>query len=67
MIKVESPIDPDQARLQGTDRALVRKEMGAAFLSQSAGKKALALDLKTDAGRAAMKWLVATADVFVEN
>jgi len=67
VIKVESPAEPDQARFQGADRALVRKEMGAAFLSQSAGKKALALDLKTDAGRDALKRLAATADVFVEN
>lgn len=67
VIKVESPNEPDQARFQGADRDLVRKEMGAAFLSQSAGKKALALDLKTEAGRDAMKRLAATADVFVEN
>lgn len=67
VIKVENPADPDQARFQGSDRALVRKEMGSAFLSQSAGKKALALDLKTAAGRDALKRLVATADVFVEN
>lgn len=67
VIKVECPNDPDQARFQGTDRDLVRKEMGSAFLSQSAGKKALALDLKTPAGREALKQLVATADVFVEN
>ncbi|MFN4155831.1 MAG: CaiB/BaiF CoA transferase family protein [Paracoccaceae bacterium] len=67
VIKVESPNDPDQARFQGADRDLVRKDMGAAFLSQSAGKKALALDLKTEAGREALKRLAATADVFVEN
>ncbi|PIV75718.1 MAG: formyl-CoA transferase [Rhodobacteraceae bacterium CG17_big_fil_post_rev_8_21_14_2_50_65_11] len=67
VIKLEDPNDPDQARLQGTDRALVRKEMGVAFLSQAAGKKTLALDLKADAGRDALKRLIATADVFVEN
>ncbi|RGP38024.1 CaiB/BaiF CoA transferase family protein [Pseudotabrizicola alkalilacus] len=67
VIKIESPNDPDQARFQGADRDLVRQEMGAAFLSQSAGKKALALDLKTPSGREALKRLAATADVFVEN
>lgn len=67
VIKVEAPDDPDQARFQGTDRKLVAAGMGTAFLGQAAGKKALALDLKTDAGRDAMTRLVATADVFVEN
>ena len=67
VIKVESPHDPDQARFQGSDRDLVKAEMGTAFLSQGAGKKTLALDLKTDAGRDALRRLLATADVFVEN
>jgi crotonobetainyl-CoA:carnitine CoA-transferase CaiB-like acyl-CoA transferase len=67
VIKVESPHDPDQARFQGSDRELVKQAMGTAFLSQSAGKKALALDLKTEGGREALKRLLATSDVFVEN
>ena len=67
VIKVESPADPDQARFQGSDRALIGAGMGTAFLAQGAGKKTLALDLKTEAGRDAMLRLVATADVFVEN
>ncbi|MCG6904965.1 MAG: CoA transferase [Rhodobacter sp.] len=67
VIKVESPSDPDQARFQGSDRGLVGMGMGTAFLSQGAGKKTLALDLKTDGGRDAMLRLLATADVFVEN
>lgn len=67
VIKVESPHDPDQARFQGSDRELVKAAMGTAFLSQSAGKKTLALDLKNDAGREALKRLLATSDVFIEN
>ncbi|GLT10887.1 CoA transferase [Sulfitobacter porphyrae] len=67
VIKVESPGDPDQARFQGSDRDLVRAGMGTAFLAQGAGKSALALDLKTEAGRDALRSLIATADVFVEN
>lgn len=67
VIKVENPNDPDQARFQGSDRSLIKSAMGTSFLAQSAGKKALALDLKTDLGRNALKRLVATADVFVEN
>ncbi len=67
VIKVEAPKEPDQARYNGTDRDLVREGMGTAFLAQAAGKKALALDLKSDAGRDALLRLVETADVFVEN
>ena len=67
VIKVESPDDPDQARLQGSDRALNDIGMGTAFMSQASNKKTLALDLKTEAGKEAMKRLIATADVFVEN
>lgn len=37
------------------------------FLAVNRGKKSVALDLKSDAGRDAFKALVATADVVVEN
>ena len=67
VIKVEAPDDPDQARFQGSDRKLVDAAMGTAFLGQGAGKRTLALDLKTEGGRDAMRRLIATADVFVEN
>ncbi|ETX13372.1 CoA-transferase [Roseivivax halodurans JCM 10272] len=67
VIKVENPSDPDQARFQGTDQDLVRAGMGTSFLAQGAGKRCLALDLKTPAGRDAMVRLAASADVFVEN
>jgi crotonobetainyl-CoA:carnitine CoA-transferase CaiB-like acyl-CoA transferase len=67
VIKVESPSEPDQARSQGSDRRLNGMDMGTAFLAQASNKKALALDLKTEEGREALKRLVATADVFVEN
>ncbi|MFZ7091455.1 CaiB/BaiF CoA transferase family protein [Primorskyibacter sp. 2E233] len=67
VIKLEAPNDPDQARFNGTDRDLVRAAMGTAFLAQGAGKKTLALDLKSEAGRDALLKLAETADVFVEN
>jgi crotonobetainyl-CoA:carnitine CoA-transferase CaiB-like acyl-CoA transferase len=67
VIKVESPAEPDQARSQGSDRSLNDREMGTAFLSQASNKKALSLDLKTSTGVDALKRLIATADVFVEN
>lgn len=67
VIKVESPNDPDQARMQGSDRTLNDIGMGTAFMAQASNKKTLALDLKTAEGREAMKRLISTADVFVEN
>lgn len=67
VIKVESPHNPDQARLQGSDRAMTDRQMGASFLAQGANKQAIALDLKTEAGREALRRLIDTADVFVQN
>ncbi|MGY6566088.1 MAG: CaiB/BaiF CoA transferase family protein [Halomonadaceae bacterium] len=67
VIKVESPSDPDQARLQGSDRKLNDIGMGTAFMSQASNKKAIAIDFKKPEGQEIMKKLLATADVFVEN
>ncbi len=67
VIKVEAPQDPDQARMQGSDRGLSDSRMGTAFMAQASNKKALALDLKTPDGQQALKKLIKTADVFVEN
>ncbi len=67
VIKVEHPDDPDQSRGSGTDKALNRRNMGTAFLTQASNKRSIALDLKTAADRDILKKLVATADVFVEN
>lgn len=67
VIKIESPEEPDQARYQGSDAALNDAGMGTAFLSQASNKKALALNLKTEAGRQVLRQLVQTADVLIEN
>ena len=67
VIKVEHPDEPDQSRGTGTDKALNRAGLGTAFLAQASNKRAITLDLKSEAGREALKRLVATADVFVEN
>ena len=67
VIKVEHPDDPDQSRGTGTDRALNRRHMGTSFLTQGSNKRAITLDLKTEAGREILKRLVAKADVLVEN
>lgn len=67
VIKVEHPDDPDQSRSSGTDRALNRAGMGTSFLTQGSNKRSIALDLKQEAGREALRRLVARADVLVEN
>jgi len=67
VVKVESPKDPDFVRSVGTDPALNDIGMGTQFLTQNAGKRFLALDLKAEAGREVLRRLVATADVFLQN
>jgi len=67
VIKVEPPGDPDQTRGQGPSLDLKQKGMGTWYLSQSADKQCLSLDLKTPAGKEVMKRLIAGADVLVEN
>ena len=67
VIKVEHPDEPDQSRGSGTDKALNRRNMGTAFLTQASNKRSIALDLKQAGDREVLKKLVATADVFVEN
>jgi crotonobetainyl-CoA:carnitine CoA-transferase CaiB-like acyl-CoA transferase len=68
VIKVDDPNEPDQSRESGADHALNRALMGTGFLTQGSNKRAIALDLKTEGGRAALKRLVADwADVLVEN
>ena len=67
VIKIDRPDEPDQVRLQGPDRALNTRTMGTAYLAQGGGKRSLALDLKTEDGRAALLALLRDADVFVQN
>jgi crotonobetainyl-CoA:carnitine CoA-transferase CaiB-like acyl-CoA transferase len=67
VIKIEDPNDPDQTRGTGTDRALNRRLMGTSYLTQASNKRAIALDLKTEAGCGILKRLVERADVLVEN
>ncbi|MFI0424237.1 CoA transferase [Spongiactinospora sp. 9N601] len=70
VIKVESMNRPDSFRLwpstrpDATDGGM---EESPLFESNNAGKLGITLDLKTAEGRAAMRELVATADVLIEN
>jgi formyl-CoA transferase len=65
VIKVEAPEGGDQTRgamgfkLKGSD--------SLGFLNMNRNKRSIAIDLKTDAGRAVFYKLAKTADVIVEN
>jgi len=63
VIKIEEPERGDYAR---SIPPLLDGE-GAVFRSVNRGKKSVALDLKTDAGRAAFLKLAARADIVVES
>ena len=68
VIKVEDPNDPDQSRESGSDMALNKARMGTGFLTQGSNKRSIALNLKTEGGREALKRLARDwADVLVEN
>lgn len=68
VIKVEDPNEPDQSRESGADMALNRQRMGTGFMTQGSNKRSIALNLKTEGGREALKRLVRDwADVIVEN
>ena len=67
VIKVESRDGGDLARQLGADPDLNRAGMGVSFLAQNAGKRSIALDLKTAGGKSVLRRLVSTADALVEN
>lgn len=64
VIKVELPDGVgDRMRFLGSRR----NEMGALYHGINRGKRSIVLDSKTPAGLAAMRGLIATADVFIQN
>lgn len=67
VIKIDRPDDPDQVRQQGPDRELNAHNMGTTYLAQGANKRSVALNLKTEGGRKALRALLKDADVFVQN
>lgn len=68
VIKVESVARGDAMRYRGgTDTEGSARGMSTAYLTQGAGKRAVALDLESAEGQAQMKALLGSADVFVEN
>lgn len=67
VIKVETPDGGDWGRSRGDLPETNAQGMGLTYLTQNANKKSVALNLKTPEGLEAMKRLIATADVFIEN
>ena len=63
VIKVEALTGGDRMRRLGD----VRNGMGSVFHACNRGKKSIALDTKTDAGREVLTKLIGSADVFVQN
>jgi CoA:oxalate CoA-transferase len=66
IIKVEAP-DGDLARQLGANASWNQNRMGISFLAQNAGKRSIALNLKTDNGKQIFKDLLKSADAVIEN
>lgn len=66
-IKIEPPDEPDQVRESGTSKTLNRARMGTNYLSQSANKRTMTLDLKSQCGREVLRRMVGRSDVLIEN
>jgi crotonobetainyl-CoA:carnitine CoA-transferase CaiB-like acyl-CoA transferase len=64
VVKIERPGAGDDTRAWGPP---FWDGESPTFLSMNAGKRSVALDLKSDDGRAAIRGLAAEADVFVQN
>lgn len=67
VIKVEVPRRGDLSRSMGVVEELVAHGMGDSFCVMNAGKKSIALNLKSEAGRRIFLDLAGTADVVLEN
>jgi len=67
VIKVEPQDGGDWARIGGPDEALSDAGLAAGFLTQNAGKRSIAIDLKRPEGVALVLDMVGQADVFLEN
>lgn len=67
VIKIEPTDTPDMTRDTGARADLNDQAMGLGFVGQGAGKSAIALNLKSDQGRAVFARLVQSADVLVQN
>ncbi len=67
VIKIENTGLGDSLREEGGDLDDCKHKMGSAYLTQSANKRSLAIDLKSKEGKVILTKLIETADVLVEN
>lgn len=67
VIKIEPPDSPDMTREEGVIPALNDVAYGTYFQAQNAGKRAITLNLKDEAGRDILRRLIKSADVLVQN
>src|ERR1700760_4629951 len=63
VIKVENPQGGDHTRAAANRRG----GFSASFVNNNRNKRSIVLDLKAPSGIEAMKRLIATADVFIQN
>lgn len=67
VLKVESPQQGDMYRRLGSDPGLNARGMGTSFMGAAAGKRSVAIDLKTPEGLRIVRSLLAEADILVQN
>ena len=67
VIKIEPPDNPDQMRFEGVDEDLSQQGLGTTYLFNNQGKKAMTLNLASDAGKDIARRMITEADVLVEN
>lgn len=67
VIKIEVPGGGDLARTLGASEPLNSQGLGASFVAQNSGKRSIAINLKTEAGKKALTALIEESDVLLEN
>ena len=64
VIKIEGP---EGDRQRGGSKSAVNADMGATYMTLNRNKRSVMLDLKTEQGRARLRSLIPTAQVFIHN
>lgn len=67
VLKIEKPGEGDWTRSGGPGDPLSALGLGLNFIAHNAAKKSVTLDLKAPEGLNALRRLIETADIFVEN
>lgn len=67
VIKIEPPVGGDQMRDRVLSSRLAPQGMAAAFLTMNIGKRSLALDIKSERGKAVLFELIKGADAILHN